>query len=234
MSITRRIFAMGGGGFCMEPENPLLDAYVLALTKKAAPRIALVPTASGDSPRFTAEFPDHFQRLGAVPSVVSLFRGADPNFIEHLLSQDIIYVSGGNTRNMLTLWKLWGVDEAIRAAYQNGVVLAGVSAGSICWFESGLTDSWPGELRELSCMGLLKGSNCPHYDGEPGRRPTYQRLVASGRMPDGIAADDGAGILYENESVSEVVSSRLDARAYRVERDAESVRETEIRPRYLG
>lgn len=225
---------MGGGGFCMEPENPLLDAYVLRLARTSSPRIALVPTASGDSPRFSTEFPEHFRRLGAVPSVVSLFRGTDPNFLATLMEQDIVYVSGGNTRNMLTLWKLWGVDEVLRAAYQKGVVLAGVSAGSICWFESGVTDSWPGELRELPCLGILKGSHCPHYDGEPGRRPAYQKLVASGRMHDGIAADDGAGMLYENEVLSEVVSSRPNARAYRVVREGSGARETEIIPRYLG
>jgi peptidase E len=147
---------------------------------------------------------------------------------------DVIYVGGGNTKSMLALWREWGLDVILREAWQAGVILAGLSAGSICWFEAGVTDSIPGDLTVLPCLGFLPGSNCPHYDGEAARRPAYQRFVAEGEIADGYAADDGVGLHYIGTGLERVISSRPEAKAYRVERHDGRVHETPITPEYLG
>jgi len=143
-------------------------------------------------------------------------------------------VGGGNTKSLLALWREWGLDSALREFWQAGGVLAGLSAGSICWFEEGVTDSIPGALSPLPCLGFLAGSNCPHYDGEPERRPSYQRLVARGRIADGYATDDGVALHYVGGRLERVVSSRPHARAYRLARSRDGcAAETPIEPVYL-
>jgi dipeptidase E len=212
---------MGGGGFSMEPRNVRLDRYVLALTGKATPRVCFVPTASGDSRDYVRRFRRAFEKLPCRPSDLSLFRCgrdrvADP--VAHLLAQDVIYVGGGNTVNLLALWRLHGVDRAIAQAWRNGAILAGISAGMICWFEASVTDSL-GPLRELcDGLGLLPGSACPHYDGEAQRRPTFHRLIRQKTLPPGVAADDGAALHYVGRQLHRCVASRPGARAYRVAR----------------
>ncbi len=219
----------------MEPRNPLLDEFVLSRARGRRPRIAFVGTASGDSPLYAARFLRAFRRHRCRPSVLSLFDPPRGGLRPFVLGQDAIYVGGGNTRNLLVLWREWGLDRILREAWREGVVLAGLSAGSVCWFEEGLSDSVvPGALRPLPCLGFLPGSNCPHYDGEPGRRPTYRRLVASGRMRPGLAADDGAALVFEGRRFSGAVSSRPGARAWRVERRGRGAVETEIVPEFLG
>jgi len=145
-------------------------------------------------------------------------------------------VGGGNTANMLAIWRVHGVDQALRAAWEAGVVLCGLSAGSLCWFESGVTDSFGLPLTPLhGALGFLPGSHCPHYDGEPGRRPTYQRCVAAGLLPPGMAADDGCALHFQDTQLTAVVASRPTAQAYRVERDPDgSATETPLPARYLG
>ena len=229
----RHIVAMGGGGFSMEQENPLLDRYVLGLARTPRPRVCFVPTASGDAQayidRFYAAFSDH----ACEATHLSLFKLPSADLRGFVLAQDVVYVGGGNTRSMLALWREWGLDRVFREAWEQGVVLAGLSAGSICWFEQGITDSVPGALTMLPCLGLLPGSNCPHYDSEAERRPTYQRLVATGEVAPGYAADDGAGLHFVGTALARIVSSRPGARAYLLERVDGQARETEIAPEYL-
>ncbi|MEW8979622.1 MAG: peptidase E [Symbiobacterium sp.] len=225
---------MGGGGFSMEPENPLLDRYVLGLTGKDRPKVCFLPTASGDAEGYIVNFYRAMVRLGAEPTHLSLLRPTERDMAGLLLSQDVIYVGGGNTKNMLALWRAWGIDEVLRTAWERGVILTGLSAGSICWFEEGVTDSVPGELSALKALGFLKGSHCPHYDGEKERRPAYHRLRTAGALGDGIAADDGVGLHYVEGELVKVVSSRPHARAYRVFADGDTVREEAIVPQYLG
>ncbi|MBP2018272.1 peptidase E [Symbiobacterium terraclitae] len=230
----RQIVAMGGGGFSMEPENPLLDRYVLGLTGKDRPKVCFLPTASGDAEGYIINFYRAMVRLNAEPTHLSLLHPTERDMAGLLLAQDVIYVGGGNTKNMLALWRAWGLDEILRTAWERGVVLAGLSAGSICWFEQGVTDSVPGELSALPALGFLKGSHCPHYDGEPERRPAYHRLRAAGLLSDGIAADDGVGLHYVGDELAKVVSSRPGARAYRVYAEGGAVREEPIVPQCLG
>lgn len=212
----RQIIALGGGGFSMEPDNLTLDRYVLAQARTAEPAVAFVPTASGDADPYIVEFYKAFTGLHCRPSHLSFFRRT-PDLRAYLLAQDVIYVGGGNTKSMLAIWREWGLPDLLQEAWAAGIVLAGVSAGAICWFEQGVTDSFADRLRPLSCLGFLPGSCCPHYDGEAERRPTYHQLLQTGEIAAGFAIDDGAAIHFVNREVRGVVASRPGATAYRVQ-----------------
>ncbi|MEK4628904.1 peptidase E [Solibacillus sp. FSL R7-0682] len=230
----RQIIAMGGGGFSMEPENLLLDKYILNQVKTDLPRVCFVPTASGDQTNYVERFYKAFTTLPCQPSHLSLFEPEFEDLEKYVLSQDIIYVGGGNTRNLLVLWKEWGLDRILKKAYNNGIILAGLSAGSICWFEEGLTDPLNGPLYTLDCLGFLKGSNCPHYDGENKRKPSYHRLILEGKIKEGYAADDGAALHFINEALFTSVSSRIKARTYYIKNIGEKIIEEELDTIYLG
>ena len=231
------ILAMGGGGFSMEPDNPLLDDFLLSLVpRRGTPRVCFVPTASGDSAGYVERFELAFPASRAETSVLSLFRRDHVELRSFLLEQDVVYVGGGNTANLLALWRLHGVDQILLEALDAGVVLAGLSAGMNCWFESSVTDSFGGDqLRPLDDgLGLLAGSACPHYDGEEARRPTYLELVGDRRLPDGYAVDDGCALLFRDGVLADVVSSRPDAGACRVENVGDRGLETALEVRFLG
>lgn len=208
---------MGGGGFLMESDNQRLDRYILSASGALRPKICFVPTASGDARSFLDQFYAAFQELDCRPSHLSLFKPEVADIRLFVLQQDVIYVGGGNTRNMLALWREWGLDTILREAWEAGVVLAGLSAGSICWFEQGLSDSVrANELHRLACLGFLPGSHCPHYDGEAERRPRYQALIASGEMAAGYGVDDCAAVHFVGSDAVGAVCSRAGATAYRV------------------
>lgn len=229
----KQIIALGGGGFSMEPENPLLDQYILQQSNKSLPKLCFLPTASGDADNYITRYYNFFDKQPCKPSHLSLFSPPSRDLEGFLLEQDIIYVGGGNTKNLLALWREWGLDDILRKAWTKGIILAGISAGSICWFEEGVTDSFGDGLEPISCLGLLKGSNCPHYDGEVERRPAYQSLIASGSLQPGIAVDDGVALHFINEEIVHIVSSRPSAKAYRVEYD-QTINEIELETTYLG
>ena len=230
----RQIIAMGGGGFSMEPENLALDRYVLEQTQKPNPKVCFLPTASGDADGYVLNFYKAFSTLDCQPNFLSLFRLPSANLEGFLLKQDVVYVGGGNTRSMLALWREWELDKLLFKAYQAGTILTGISAGANCWFEECSTDSLPGEYQVLACLGYLSGSFCPHYDGEPERRPSYQSMIQMGSLRDGLAADDGAAVHFIDEQFARAVSSRLNARAYRVKRVHDQVQEEALETEYLG
>ncbi len=232
--MVRQIIAMGGGGFSMEPENPLLDLYILRQADSRTPKVCFVPTASGDAENYISRFYNAFENHECSPSHLSLFRPPTRDLEDYVMDKDIIYVGGGNTKNLLALWKEWGLDAIMRKAWQDGKIMAGVSAGSICWFEEGLTDSFGSGLQPLKTLGFLKGSNCPHYDGEKDRRPSYQEFVGCGRMAAGYAADDGAALHYIDEQLIKAVSSRPEAKAYHVWESGGKVQEEIVETIYLG
>lgn len=215
--MTKHIIAMGGGGFSMEPDNLALDRYVLAQTHATRPKVCFIPTASGDSETYTLNFYKAFSTLPCQPTYLSLFNLPTADLGGFLLEQDVIYVGGGNTRSMLALWREWGLDAILRQAYDAGIVLAGVSAGANCWFEQCSTDSVPGELRVLDCLGFVHGSFCPHYDGEANRRPSLHRLLTTQQIMSGYAADDGAAVHVVNGQLQRAISSRPTAQVYRVQ-----------------
>lgn len=231
--MQRQIIALGGGGFSDEPDNPLLDDYILAQSPRANPKICFIGTASGDSEAYIQNFYKSYESKACIPSNLALFYGHTDKIEEFILDQDILFVGGGNTRNMLVLWKEWALDKIIRKAYENGTILSGVSAGSICWFEQGLTDSIPNQLNTLNCLGFLKGSNCPHFDGEPERQPVYREEIRSGNMKAGIACDDGVALHFVDEELQRIVSSRENKRAIRMEMQ-DSLTENLLEPEFLA
>ena len=191
MAEPRWVVAMGGGGFSTEPDNPLLDDAVLDLARRTRgrdrPRVCFLPTASGDAEAYVANFYAALEDAEPRRATWRCSTGPSSDIDRFLLDQDVIYVGGGNTENMLAVWRVHGVDRALRAAWEAGVVMAGLSAGSLCWFEAGTTDSYGPTLAPLDGgLGFVPGSHCPHYDGEPQRRPLYQRLVGDGRLPGGL------------------------------------------------
>lgn len=231
--MKKQILAMGGGGFSMEPENLLLDEFLLSLSEKENPKVCFIGTASGDAENYIKNFYKAMKTLNCEPSHLSLYRGPEGSLRDFVLDKDIFYVGGGNTRNLLVLWKEWSLDKYLLEAYENGAVLAGISAGSICWFEQGVTDSVPEKLSSLECLGFLKGSNCPHYDGESERRAAYHRLISEG-MKEGVACDDGVAGYYVDGELVEFVSSRKIARAYKVGLNGSQIEEQKIVSRFLG
>jgi peptidase E len=211
-------------------------AVALAGVVGRPPRVCFVPTASADDPRLITTFYDNAWRHGWSASHLSLL--PMPNIedvAEHLLRQDVVWVWGGSVAGLLALWRLHGLDAAMRQAWGAGVVLTGVSAGSICWHVGGTTDSFGPSLRPVTDgLALLPCSNGVHYDADPGRRPLLQSLVADGTLPFGYATDDGAGLLYRGTELHEVLTEREGARAYLVEPDSGSARETPLAVRLLG
>ena len=218
MSTKRpQIIAMGGGSFTVEPENPRLERYVLAQTRKRNPKICFLGTATGDADTYVARFYESFTKLGCRPTHIPLF-ARTPDLRKALLSQDVIYVGGGNTKSMLAVWREWGIPAILREAWRRGIVLTGVSAGAICWFRTGVTDSWAHRLAALPGLGFLPGTCCPHYDGEKERRPAAHRLVAARHVSTTLALDDGAAAHFVGRTLVRVVSARPMARGYEVRR----------------
>jgi peptidase E len=235
-----QIVALGGGGFSMEPENPLLDDFVLSLPRRKRPRVCFIPTASADSSMYIARFYRAFAtRCHATD--LTLFdppglprqppRSAD--LAAFVAQQDIFYVGGGNTAHLLAIWRAHGLDGLLRRAWRDGAVLTGISAGMLCWFEAGLTDSFGGLHRLNDGLGFIRGSACPHYDGEPERREAYRQIIASGAPP-GYAVEDGVALHFVGRRLREVVSSRPNAAAYRVALRGSNVIEKRLPVRYLG
>ena len=228
MARTPTIVALGGHD--MSRGQPL-NRFLLELTGAERPRVLFVPTASGDSDFYTVRF---YAAFGADAHArhLKLFDIPPPDLRQLVLEQDLVFVGGGNTANMLAVWRLHGLDGYLREAWEAGTVLAGVSAGAICWFEAGVTDSFRAELDGLPCLGFLPGSCCPHYDGEAARRPAFHRLVREG-FPAGYAADDLCGLVFRGGDLVEAVTSEPAARAYRVEPADGEVRELPLEARLL-
>jgi dipeptidase E len=201
-----QIVAMGG-----HPDDVLLD-HVLSLAR--GKRVLYVPTPGMEDPSYTLWWYARM-RERAVMTHLHFFPWPPDDLRELALSHDVILVTGGNTANAIAIWRTHGFDETLREAWQEGVLLSGWSAGMICWFEHGVTDSFGPELAPMDCLGFLPGSACPHYDGEERRRPVYTQLVAGG-FPEGIAADDDVALHYAGTELREVITSRTGAAAYRV------------------
>jgi dipeptidase E len=232
-SVVPRIVAIGGGGFSDEPGTSPIDDFIVGLTGRARPRVCFVPTAAGDSEIYVTRFFDAFSGR-AEATWLPLFKRRDPDLRRVILDQDLVYVSGGNTANLLAVWRAHGLDAVLREAWQAGVVLAGVSAGAMCWFEAGLTDSFGAGLAPLrDGLGLLAGSFCPHYDSEPLRRPRYRELVADG-LPGGWGCEDGAALAFEGHALVEVVTELPGAGAYRLDLVDGVVEETKLAARHAG
>ena len=227
-----RKILIAGGGF-----NTAYIRYMAALTGKKRPKILFFPTASADSPAATISFFRNCAPLEVEPSSQNVFiesLSQKLGWDEVLLSVDGIVCSGGNTLNQQAIWKAQGIDVVLKEAWDKGIVLGGASAGSLCWFEEGTTDSRPKALSIVKCLGFLKGSHSPHYDAEAGRRPLYHKLILSGEMKPGYACDNDAGMYFEDNEVKRVVSARQGAKVYHVSVVAGQIVEKVMEPERIA
>jgi dipeptidase E len=217
---TPRIVACGGR--LIDDEAASLQQFILSLARQPNPRVCFLPTATGDHPEAIARFYRVAARLDCRPSDLPLFQREVDDLDAFLMEQDVVWVAGGNTANLLAIWRVHGIDRILRAAWEGGCVMTGASAGMNCWFEASVTDSF--SMHSLAALndglGWLAGSACPHYDGEEMRRPVYRELVAGG-FPAGIAAEDSVGVVYEGTERADVVTWRSNAAAFLVSRNSD-------------
>jgi dipeptidase E len=221
-AIKKQILAIGGGG------GQGMMKYFLEMTGKKKPRVCYMATATGDPKAAMEKWVENMKKNhDCDPHIQRMFvsSGDVNSFEDELLAADAIYVGGGNTLNMIAVWRAQGVDKILRKAYEKGTVLGGGSAGSICWFEQGSTDSRPAKLTPMDCLGFLKGSNVPHYDGEKQRRPLFQDWVKKGEIMEGIAADNAVGLHFVDDKLYKIVTTKASAHAYRVTRNGDGVTE---------
>jgi dipeptidase E len=228
--LTPRVVALGGHEFRSRPSERAIVRHLLELTRVENPRVCLLPTASGDPQGSIYDFYSVLDRFNCRPTHVSLFRMEREwvNLRDHLLEQDLIYVAGGSMLNLVAIWRAHGLAEIIREAWESGILLAGQSAGAMCWFEHGITSS-AGEPRAAEGLGLLPGTLCVHYARDPARRTCLLSEVQKG-LPAGYGIDDGAGLLFEGTSAVEAFAGRCGSRVVRVEPAPAGVREMALRP----
>ncbi|MBW7932116.1 MAG: peptidase E [Gemmatimonadaceae bacterium] len=223
---------IAGGGFT----TPFIR-HMAELTGKPRPRICYLPTAVGDHPDAKISFFNWCSPLNVEPFVQDVFiesLSQTQGWDEVLLSADAILVSGGNTLNQQAIWRAQGIDEVLREAWERGIVLGGASAGSLCWFEEGTTDSRPKALSIVKCLGFLPGSHSPHYDAEPGRRPLYHQMIRSGQLKPGYACDNEAGLYFEGTELKRVVASKDNARCYHVRAENGEIVEQVLEPERIA
>ena len=197
MSEKGQIIAIGGGGFGRNPNHRKIEKYILELTGKEKPNVVFFPTASAENQAYIIQFYKCFTKMSCEPSHVTFFQRT-PRLDSIINKADVIYVGGGNTKSMLAVWKEWKLDKLILKAYNNGKILCGVSAGAICWFEQGITDSWASNLNVMDCLGFLPEMACPHYQEEKDRRPDVHKMLKQGKCGPGWAIDGGAAIHFKN------------------------------------
>ena len=211
----RNIIAIGGGGFGRDPGEGIIEEYILKQTKKKKPNICFIPTATGDNEAYKVNYYATFSKLNCNPSHLDFFKRT-PDLKRLISNQDAIFVGGGNTKSMLAVWREWGLDKILKKGYKNGIVMSGVSAGAICWFQNGITDSWSSNLKIMPCMNIIKGTCCPHYDEEPERRPTVKKMIMSKKVNNIFAVDGGAALHIKNENIFKSVSFREQKSSYEV------------------
>ena len=224
MAKSRNIIAIGGGGFGANPGQGIIEEYILKQTKKKNPKICFIPTATGDNEAYKVNFYSTFTNLNCCPSHLDFFKRT-PDLNDLILNQDAIFVGGGNTKSMLAVWKEWGLDKILKKAYRDGILMSGVSAGAICWFQNGITDSWASNLKIMPCLNFIKGTCCPHYDEEPERRPTVKKLLLSNKIKDVFAVDGGAALHIKDEKIFKSVVFKKEKSSYFVSYDGKKINE---------
>ena len=191
--MKKQIIAIGGGGFGRNPKNLDIESYIIDNARVSRPKICFIPTATGEDKSYIVNFYKAFSKLHCIPSHLEFF-ARTPDLRNLILDQDIVFVGGGNTKSMLAVWNEWGLPNLLKQAYINGAVLAGVSAGAICWFNRGVTDSWANSLKIMDCLGFVDGNCCPHYDEEEERRPAVHKFLKNGKLEQCYAIEGGCAI----------------------------------------
>ena len=232
MDKSGQIIAIGGGGFGRNPKHNKIEKYILSQTEKRNPKIVFIPTASAEDESYIVNFYSCFSNLNCVPSHITFFKRTPK--LDSLINQaDIIYVGGGNTKSMLAVWREWKFDRLLRKAYQNGKILCGVSAGAICWFEQGITDSWLSNLNTLDCLGFIKGMACPHYQEEKNRRPSVRDLLLKGKALAGYAIDGGAAVHFKDGEYLRSIQFYPESNVYYVSYDGKVIYENQMEMKKL-
>ena len=211
----RQIIAIGGGGFGRVIKDLKIENYIKSQCKSDSPKICFIPTATGDDNQYIENFYKAFDSIGCKTSHIDFFKRTI-NLVEHIKKQDIIFVGGGNTKSMLAVWKDWGLDALLEEAYKNGVIMCGVSAGAICWFNKGITDSWADDLAIMDCLGFVDGVCCPHYDEEPARRPYVKAKLDRADFDECIGVEGNAALHIINEESYKSVNFGVNKNSYRV------------------
>jgi dipeptidase E len=231
----RQIFGMNDNFYVAPWRPPVMQNHLLALSGKRTPRICLLSTASGDNPAVIERFYNALGGQRCLPRHLNMFAPCTSDFEGFLADQDIIYVEGGATRNLMAIWRDWKLDEALRSAWDAGVILSGQSAGAVCWFESCITDSLPSRLLPQACTGLVKGSASAHFDQQPGRPEVFRSLIADGEIPSpGIGLASHTAVHYVEGELVDVVCDKQGVHISMIERSDEGLRETQLEARYIG
>ena len=224
MAKSRNIIAIGGGGFGANPGQGIIEKYILKQTKKKNPKICFIPTATGDNEAYKVNYYSTFTNLDCCPSHLDFFKRT-PDLNELILNQDAIFVGGGNTKSMLAVWREWGLDKILKKAYLNGTVMSGVSAGAICWFQKGITDSWASNLKMMPCLNFIKGTCCPHYDEEPERKPTVKNFLLRNKVKNVYAVDGGAALHIKDEKIFKSIIFKKNKSSYLVDVKKKNINE---------
>ena len=225
---TKNIIAIGGGGFGRNPNKPVIEDYIVNLSDSKKPTVTFFPTASAEDSNYIVNFYTAFSKLNCKAQHISLFKKT-PDLKKIINQSDIIYIGGGNTKSMLAVFREWNLDRLIVDAYKKGKILAGVSAGAICWFDKGITDSWAGGLKILDCMGILNEVCCPHYDGEANRKPSVKKFLENKKIDSCLCIEDGAAVHYENETLKTAISFYTNKNAYQVKYQQDKLIESPLK-----
>ncbi len=213
--MKKHIIAIGGGGFGRNTNSCLIEKYILNLSSKTSPKICFLPTATGDNDNYIVRFYSIFTNLNCIPSHIEFFNRTT-DIKKHIMEQDVVFVGGGNTKSMLAIWNDWGMSDLLNNAYNEGVIMSGVSAGAICWFTNGITDSWENQLRILPCLDFVSGTCCPHYDEEPSRIPYVKKILLEGKVTNCISIEGGSAIHFINGKPFKNVSFKNNKNTYNV------------------
>ena len=211
----KQIIAIGGGGFGREIKDLKIEKYIIEQCSKQNPSVCFIPTATGDDANYIQNFYKVFNALDCNTSHIDFFKRTI-NLEEHINQQDIIFVGGGNTKSMLAVWKEWGLDSILHKAYQNGTIMSGVSAGAICWFKNGITDSWKEHQAVLPCLGFVDGNCCPHYDEEPERIPFVKQILENNMLDECLAIEGLCALHIIDDIPKFTVSFGEDKNSYQV------------------
>tara|TARA_Y100001970_G_scaffold124890_2_gene154661 strand:+ start:24669 stop:25370 length:702 start_codon:yes stop_codon:yes gene_type:complete len=223
-----QVIAIGGGGFGRSIYNTKIDKYILEQCDSEKPNVCFIPTASAEDKAYTVNFYAVYSKLSCNPNHINFFQRT-PRLDSIINKQDVIFVGGGNTKSMLAVWKEWKLDKLLLKAYNRGAILCGVSAGAICWFKQGITDSWASNLNVMDCLDFIPECCCPHYDGEADRRPSVHDMIKNDKISSCLAVEDGAALHYKNGKLLTSVSFYKNKKTYLVKNTESGIVEEEVK-----